>query len=73
MRGPIAISQPVRLLHGMRDPDVPWQTSLTLSERLASRDVAVTLLKDGDHRLSTESDLALLTRTVATLLGRAAP
>jgi pimeloyl-ACP methyl ester carboxylesterase len=73
MRGPIAISQPVRLLHGMRDPDVPWQTSLALSERLASRDVAVTLLKDGDHRLSTESDLALLTRTVATLLDRGAP
>lgn len=73
MRGPIAITSPVRLLHGMKDPDVPWQTSLALTERVASRDVEVTLVKDGDHRLSTEGDLALLTRTVATLLDRAAP
>ncbi|HYM01480.1 MAG TPA: alpha/beta hydrolase, partial [Stellaceae bacterium] len=68
MRAPIAIDAPVRLLHGMRDPDVPWQTSLALAERLTSRDVAVTLVKDGDHRLSGESDLALLTRTIAALI-----
>jgi pimeloyl-ACP methyl ester carboxylesterase len=68
MGSPIALSCPVRLLHGMRDPDVPWQTSLALAERLASRDVAVTLVKDGDHRLSGESDLALLERTIAALL-----
>jgi dipeptidyl aminopeptidase/acylaminoacyl peptidase len=73
MRGPIPVACPVRLLHGMKDPDVPWQTSLALVERLQSPDVEVTLLKDGDHRLSTESDLALLTRTLATLLDRAAP
>src|SRR6185312_9853542 len=73
MRGPIQIPCPVRLLHGMKDPDVPWETSLALAERLQSRDVEVTLLKDGDHRLSTESDLALLTRTLAALLDRAAP
>jgi pimeloyl-ACP methyl ester carboxylesterase len=73
MRGPIPVACPVRLLHGMKDPDVPWQTSLALAGRLASRDVEVTLVKDGDHRLSTESDLALLTRTVAALLDRAAP
>ncbi|HJT05748.1 MAG TPA: alpha/beta hydrolase [Stellaceae bacterium] len=73
MRGPIPVACPVRLLHGMKDPDVPWQTSLALAERLQSRDVEVTLLKDGDHRLSTESDLALLTRTLAALLDGAAP
>ena len=73
MRGPIPVACPVRLLHGMRDPDVPWQTSLALAERLQGRDVEVTLLKDGDHRLSSESDLALLTRTLAALLYRAAP
>jgi hypothetical protein len=55
----------------MRDPDVPWQTSLALAEKLASRDVEVTLVKDGDHRLSTESDLALLIRTVETMIERA--
>jgi pimeloyl-ACP methyl ester carboxylesterase len=73
MRGPIPVACRVRLLHGMKDADVPWQTSLALAERLQSRDVEVTLLKDGDHRLSTESDLALLTRTLAGLLDRAAP
>lgn len=64
----IPLACPVRLLHGMKDPDVPWQWSLTLAERLESRDVQVTLVKEGDHRLSTESDLALLTRTIEALL-----
>jgi pimeloyl-ACP methyl ester carboxylesterase len=68
MGAPIACDRPVRLLHGMRDPDVPWQTSLDLADRLTSADVAVTLLKEGDHRLSTESDLALLCRTLEALL-----
>jgi len=68
MRAPIAIDCPVRLLHGMRDADVPWRTSLAIAERLASRDVRVTLVKDGDHRLSTEADLALLTATLEPLL-----
>jgi dipeptidyl aminopeptidase/acylaminoacyl peptidase len=54
----------VRLLHGMKDPDVPWQTSLALAQKLDSTDVQVILVKDGDHRLSTERDLALLTRTI---------
>ena len=67
--GPIPLNCPVRLLHGQRDADVPWETSLRLAERLASPDVQVTLLKDGDHRLSRPADLALLRRTVATLLG----
>lgn len=68
MRAPIPLACPARLLHGMRDPDVPWRTSLALSEKLDSRDVAVTLVKDGDHRLSTEADLALLMRTLEPLL-----
>ena len=53
MRAPIALDCPVRLLHGLRDASVPWQTSLRLAEQLTSRDVTVTLVKDGDHRLST--------------------
>jgi len=68
MRAPIAIDCPARLLHGMQDADVPWRTSLAIAERLASRDVRVTLVKDGDHRLSTEADLALLTATLEPLL-----
>jgi pimeloyl-ACP methyl ester carboxylesterase len=68
LRGDIAIDCPVRLLHGMLDPDVPWKRSLTLAEKLRTQDVRVVLVKDGDHRLSREQDLALLTRTVGELL-----
>lgn len=63
----IAIDAPVRLLHGQRDADVPWEISLRLAERLRSDDIQVQLVKDGDHRLSREADIALLLRTVADL------
>jgi pimeloyl-ACP methyl ester carboxylesterase len=64
----IPISCPVRLLHGQRDPDVPWETSLRLAEQLASDDVSVTLVKDGDHRLSREADIAVLLGQVGGLI-----
>lgn len=60
LRAPLPIACPVRLLHGQQDPDVPWQTSMRLAEQLAATDVQVTLLKDGDHRLSRPQDLNLL-------------
>lgn len=66
---PIGIACPVRLLHGQADPDVPWSLSLTLAERLVAADVAITLVKDGDHRLSRPADLTVLERIVAPLLG----
>jgi pimeloyl-ACP methyl ester carboxylesterase len=68
LNGPIPLHCPVRLLQGQRDPDVPWQTAFTLAERLESQDVRVTLIKDGDHRLSRPRDIALLCDTVAALL-----
>jgi len=68
MRDAIALDCPARLLHGMRDDAVPWQTSLSLAERLNSRDIAVTLVKDGDHRLSREADLARLGHTLDELI-----
>ena len=68
MGSTIAFNGPVRLLHGMRDDDVPWQRSVTLAERLAAADLRITLVKDGDHRLSRDADLALLMRTLAALL-----
>jgi pimeloyl-ACP methyl ester carboxylesterase len=70
MREPIALGCPVRLLHGMRDDAVPWQTSLSLAEQLTTRDVVVTLIKDGDHRLSRDADLQRLGRTVDELIHR---
>ncbi len=66
--GEIAIDCPVRLIHGQQDADVPWQISLRLADALRSDDVQVTLIKDGDHRLSRPQDIALLLRTVATML-----
>jgi pimeloyl-ACP methyl ester carboxylesterase len=65
---PIPLAMPVWLLHGLRDESVPWQLSLRLAERLASRDVTVSLVKDGDHRLSTPADLALLAQTLDALM-----
>ena len=63
----IAIDAPVRLIHGQRDADVPWEISMRLAGKLRSDDVQVTLVKDGDHRLSREQDIALLLRTVDAL------
>jgi pimeloyl-ACP methyl ester carboxylesterase len=64
----IGIESPVRLLHGLADLDVPWRISVELAERLRSADVQALLIKDGDHRLSREGDLALLIRTVESLM-----
>jgi len=65
--GEIALDCPVRLLHGQADEVVPPEISLRLARALRSQDVQVTLVKGGDHRLSRESDIALLLRTVAAL------
>ena len=70
MRAEIPLACPVRLLHGMLDDAVPWQTSLRLAKRLRSRDVAVTLVKEGDHRLSRGEDLARLGATLDEFLDR---
>jgi hypothetical protein len=51
----------------MRDPDVPWQTALHVGERLEAEDVEIDLIKDGDHRLSRDADIARLKVTVAAL------
>jgi pimeloyl-ACP methyl ester carboxylesterase len=67
--GEIALRCPVRLLHGQRDDDVPWEISLKLAATLQSADVRVTLVKDGDHRLSRDQDVALLLTTVAEVAG----
>ena len=63
----IALTCPVRLLHGQCDVDVPPEISLKLVHQLRSEDVQLTLIKDGDHRLSRPRDIALLLRTIAAL------
>ena len=66
--GQIGITAPVRLLHGQRDDAVPWRLSLDIAARLQSDEVQVRLIKDGDHRLSREADIAALIATVEELL-----
>ena len=68
LTGPIPFAGPVRLLHGQADPDVPWELSLEIAERLQSPDVELTFVKSGEHRLSTPENIALLERTLAALL-----
>lgn len=65
---PIPLDCPVRLLHGQADADVPWSISLRLAHALRSADVQTILVKDGDHRLSRDPDIALLIETVRRLL-----
>ncbi len=72
LRGePLPIACPVRLVHGMADSDVPWQTSVRIAQRLAGQDVRVILIKDGGHRLSRPADLDLIIATLAELIGAA--
>jgi pimeloyl-ACP methyl ester carboxylesterase len=66
--GPIAIDAPVRILHGAQDPDVPWRHSLGLMDMMAAQDVRLTLVKDGEHRLSRPQDLALLRAALSEFL-----
>ena len=68
LEGETAIDCPVRLLQGQADPDVPWDIALRTAAQLRSSDVQTLLIKDGDHRLSRDGDIALLIRTVSTLL-----
>lgn len=63
--GPVPIRCPVRILQGQADASVPWAHALKLADALESGDVVFTLVKGGDHRLSTPADLERLVRAVA--------
>lgn len=65
----IPLEIPIHLFHGQADADVPWETALVLANQIVGRNVNITLIKDGDHRLNREQDLALLTDAVAKMLG----
>lgn len=68
MHGVIAIDTPVRLLHGLRDRDVPIARAIRLTELIRSADVQLNIIKDGDHRLSRDGDIALLIRAVEEVI-----
>jgi pimeloyl-ACP methyl ester carboxylesterase len=63
--GLIETGCPVRILQGVKDEDVPWQHAFELTSRLAHDDVVLTLVKDGDHRLSRPEDIERLIAAVA--------
>jgi pimeloyl-ACP methyl ester carboxylesterase len=67
LTGSINTGCPVRILQGAQDPDVPWQHAFELTHRLPSEDVVLTMIQDGDHRLSRPQDIARLLATVSEL------
>lgn len=71
MTGPIDTHCPVHVIQGLADPDVPHSHALKLVSHLPADDVTLSLVPEGDHRLSRPQDLELLTRAVETLIERA--
>ena len=67
---PIETGCPVHILQGVEDPDVPWRHAQELVSRLAFDDVVLTLIEDGDHRLSRPQDIDRLLRTVSAMVDR---
>ncbi len=68
LRDPLNIQVPVRLIQGMKDADVPWETALKIQDALISENTEIQFVKNGDHRLSEPADLERLTRTLGNLL-----
>ena len=64
MHGTIPIKLPVRIVQGMRDPDVPWERAARLAQLIEGDDVQCWLVKDGDHRLSRDQDIAVILRAI---------
>ncbi|MCP3393807.1 alpha/beta hydrolase [Bradyrhizobium sp. CCGB12] len=63
----IDLGCPVRILQGAKDPDVPWQHAFALTHRLPADDVVLTMIQDGDHRLSRPQDIARILAAVAEI------
>src|SRR4051812_40329254 len=63
----IEVGCPVRILQGAQDPDVPWQHAFALAHRLPTEDVVLTMIQDGDHRLSRPQDIARIMAAVAEM------
>lgn len=63
----IEVGCPVRILQGAQDPDVPWQHAFALAHRLPADDVVMTMIQDGDHRLSRPQDIARILAAIAEI------
>lgn len=69
LKGVIETGSPVHILQGMRDPDVPFSHALKLLDHLPADDTVLTLIRDGDHRLSRPQDLERMVAAIANLSG----
>jgi pimeloyl-ACP methyl ester carboxylesterase len=65
--GAIDVGCPVRILQGAQDPDVPWRPAFARAHRLPADDVVLTMIQDGDHRLSRPQDIARILAAVAEI------
>jgi pimeloyl-ACP methyl ester carboxylesterase len=63
----IEVGCPIRILQGAQDPDVPWRHAFALAHRLPVDDVVLTVIQDGDHRLSRPQDIARMLAAVAEI------
>ncbi|XP_027724364.1 mycophenolic acid acyl-glucuronide esterase, mitochondrial isoform X1 [Vombatus ursinus] len=70
LHGPIPVTCPVRLLHGMKDEFIPWQTSMQIADHIISSDIDVILRKNGDHRMKEKEDIKLLVYTIDDLIDK---
>ncbi|XP_055799443.1 abhydrolase domain containing 10, depalmitoylase a [Salvelinus fontinalis] len=70
LQSPIPVTCPVRLIHGMKDQDVPWHISMQLAERVLSNDVDVILRKHGQHRMAEKEDIKLIVYTIDDLIDK---
>lgn len=71
LHGIIDTHCPVHILQGMQDPDVPYEHAMRLVEHLPADDVTLSLIRDGDHRLSRPRDIAMILRTAEALVEQA--
>ncbi|XP_063309239.1 palmitoyl-protein thioesterase ABHD10, mitochondrial [Pelobates fuscus] len=70
LNSPIPITSPVRLIHGMKDEDVPWHVSMQIADSVLSTDVDIILRKHGLHRMSEKDDIKLLVYTIDDLIDK---
>lgn len=64
LKKPLLLDCPILLVHGLEDKDVPWEYSKRLLDHCTSQNITLTLIKNGDHRLSKEHELKILAQTL---------
>ncbi len=70
LQSPIPITCPVRLIHGLKDEDVPWHISMQVAERVLSPDVDIIMRRHGQHRMAEKDDIKLIVYTIDDLIDK---